>query len=52
MNLNGKTILVGVSGGIAAYKIPNLVSMLGKAGADVHVFLTKNGANFIPPIPF
>ncbi|MEG2287681.1 MAG: bifunctional phosphopantothenoylcysteine decarboxylase/phosphopantothenate--cysteine ligase CoaBC, partial [Ruthenibacterium sp.] len=52
MNLNGKTILVGVSGGIAAYKIPNLVSMLVKAGADVHVFLTKNGANFIPPIPF
>ena len=52
LNLNGKTILVGVSGGIAAYKIPNLVSMLVKAGADVHVILTQNGANFIPPDPF
>ncbi|MEG2842218.1 MAG: bifunctional phosphopantothenoylcysteine decarboxylase/phosphopantothenate--cysteine ligase CoaBC [Ruthenibacterium sp.] len=52
MHLNGKTILVGVSGGIAAYKIPNLVSILVKAGADVHVILTQNGANFIPPAPF
>ncbi|MEG2436190.1 MAG: bifunctional phosphopantothenoylcysteine decarboxylase/phosphopantothenate--cysteine ligase CoaBC [Ruthenibacterium sp.] len=52
MHLNGKTILVGVSGGIAAYKIPNLVSILVKAGADVHVILTRNGANFIPPAPF
>lgn len=52
LNFNGKTILVGVSGGIAAYKIPNLVSMLVKAGADVHVMLTQNGAKFIPSAPF
>lgn len=52
LNLNGKTILVGVSGGIAAYKMPNLVSMLVKAGAVVHVILTQNGAQFIPPAPF
>ena len=48
----GKTILIGVTGGIAAYKIPNLVSMLVKQHADVHVILTKNATEFIPPIPF
>lgn len=48
----GKTILIGVTGGIAAYKIPNLVSMLVKQHADVHVILTKNATQFIPPIPF
>lgn len=48
----GKTILVGVSGGIAAYKIPNLVSMLVKQHADVHVILTRGAAEFIPPLPF
>ncbi|MEG1426325.1 MAG: bifunctional phosphopantothenoylcysteine decarboxylase/phosphopantothenate--cysteine ligase CoaBC [Oscillospiraceae bacterium] len=52
MNLKGKTILIGVSGGIAAYKIPSLVSMLVQVGADVHVLLTQNGAKFIPPAPF
>lgn len=49
---SGKTILIGVSGGIAAYKIPNLVSMLVKQHADVHVILTKGAMEFIPPIPF
>ena len=48
----GKTILIGVTGGIAAYKIPNLVSMLVKQHADVHVILTKNAMEFIPPTPF
>ncbi len=48
----GKTIVIGVTGGIAAYKIPNLVSMLVKQGADVQVILTKNATQFIPPIPF
>lgn len=50
--LSGKTILIGVTGGIAAYKIPNLVSMLVKQHADVHVILTKGGEQFIPPLPF
>ena len=50
--LTGKTILVGVSGGIAAYKMPNLVSMLVQKGADVHVLLTENAKNIIPPLPF
>lgn len=50
--LSGKTILVGVTGGIAAYKIPNLVSILVQKGADVHVLLTENAKNIIPPIPF
>ena len=50
--LTGKTILVGVSGGIAAYKMPNLVSMLVQNGADVHVLLTENAKNIIPPLPF
>ncbi|MCI6022580.1 MAG: bifunctional phosphopantothenoylcysteine decarboxylase/phosphopantothenate--cysteine ligase CoaBC [Candidatus Faecivivens sp.] len=50
--LSGKTILVGVTGGIAAYKIPNLVSILVQKGADVHVLLTENAKNIIPPVPF
>ena len=40
--LSGKTILLGVSGSIAAYKIANLASMLVKAHADVHVIMTRN----------
>ena len=39
--LKGKTVLLGVSGGIAAYKMPNLARMLIKAGAEVHVIMTK-----------
>ena len=39
--LSGKTILLGVSGSIAAYKIANLASMLVKAHADVHVIMTR-----------
>ena len=51
-DLKGKTILVGVTGGIAAYKMPNLVSILVQKGADVHVMLTENAKNIIPPVPF
>lgn len=47
-----KNILLGVTGGIAAYKIPNLASMLVKAGYNVDVIMTKNAVNFINPITF
>ncbi len=50
--LKGKTVLLGVTGGIAAYKIPNLARMLKKLGATVHVIMTRNAANFINPITF
>lgn len=50
--LQGKTVVLGVSGGIAAYKIPNLASRLKKLGADVEVILTENAGNFITPITF
>ena len=47
MTLAGKHILVGVSGGIAAYKIPELIRLLKKAGADVQVTTTKNALEFV-----
>ena len=50
--LTGKTILLGVTGSIAAYKAANLASLLKKQHADVHVLLTKNGAEFITPVTF
>ena len=50
--LEGKHIILGVSGSIAAYKIASLASMLKKQGADVTVIMTKNAANFINPITF
>ncbi|MDD3219188.1 MAG: bifunctional phosphopantothenoylcysteine decarboxylase/phosphopantothenate--cysteine ligase CoaBC [Lachnospiraceae bacterium] len=50
--LKGKNIVIGVSGGIAAYKIAPLTSMLAKAGANTTVIMTKNAANFINPITF
>lgn len=50
--LNNKTIVLGVSGSIAAYKTANLARMLKKLGANVHVLMTKNAANFINPITF
>lgn len=50
--LKGKTVLLGVSGGIAAYKMPNLARMLIKAGAEVHVIMTKNACEFITPFTF
>lgn len=50
--LKDKTIVLGVTGSIAAYKIANLASMLVKQHADVHVIMTKNACNFITPITF
>lgn len=50
--LKGKTVLLGVSGGIAAYKAANLASLLVKQHAAVHVIMTKNAVNFINPITF
>ena len=50
--LNNKTIILGVSGSIAAYKIASLASALVKLHADVHVIMTKNATNFIHPITF
>ncbi|MDO5156120.1 MAG: bifunctional phosphopantothenoylcysteine decarboxylase/phosphopantothenate--cysteine ligase CoaBC [Eubacteriales bacterium] len=50
--LKGKTVVLGVTGSIAAYKIANLASMLVKLHADVNVVMTKNATNFINPITF
>lgn len=50
--LKGKTIVLGVTGSIAAYKMANVASMLVKMGCDVHVIMTKNATNFIHPITF
>ena len=50
--LEGKTVLLGVTGSIAAYKIAYLASMLKKHQADVHVLMTRNATNFINPITF
>ena len=47
MNLVGKHILIGISGGIAAYKIPELIRLLKKAGADVQVTTTKHALEFV-----
>ena len=50
--LRGKTIVLGVTGSIAAYKIANLASMLVKQRATVHVIMTRNACNFITPTTF
>ena len=50
--LTGKTIVLGVTGGIAAYKSANLASMLVKLHADVHVIMTQNATHFITPMTF
>ncbi len=50
--LTGKTVLLSVTGSIAAYKIANLTSMLVKQHADVYVLMTQNATNFIHPITF
>ena len=52
MNLKGKTIVLGITGGIAAYKMPNVAPALVKLGADVHVLMTKNATEFIAPLVF
>mgnify|MGYP004531265855 CR=1 FL=1 len=50
--LKGKTVLLGITGSIAAYKIAYLASALQKLHADVHVLMTENATNFINPITF
>lgn len=50
--LKGKTVVLGVTGSIAAYKIAGLASSLVKLGADVHVIMTENAVHFINPITF
>ena len=52
MDLNGKCVLLGVTGGIAAYKMANVASALRKLGADVEVIMTRNATQFITPITF
>jgi phosphopantothenoylcysteine synthetase/decarboxylase len=49
---NGKTIVLGVTGSIAAYKAADLTSRLTKAGCDVHVVLTSDAQRFITPLSF
>ena len=50
--LKGRTVILGVTGSIAAYKIASLASMLVKKQASVHVIMTQNAMNFINPITF
>ena len=50
--LKGKTVVLAVTGSIAAYKIANLASMLKKLRCNVHVLMTRNATNFINPITF
>lgn len=52
MNLNGRHIVLGITGSIAAYKIAGLASLLQKQGADITVIMTANATNFINPITF
>lgn len=50
--LKGKTVVLGVTGSIAAYKMANVASALIKQGCEVHVVMTRNATNFINPITF
>ncbi len=50
--LQGKTVLLGVTGGIAAYKAAQFASDLKKLGADVHVIMTRNATEFVTPLTF
>ncbi|WP_101772659.1 bifunctional phosphopantothenoylcysteine decarboxylase/phosphopantothenate--cysteine ligase CoaBC [Peptostreptococcus faecalis] len=50
--LNNKTIVVGVTGGIAAYKACDVVSKLKKLGANIHVIMTKSACEFVNPLTF
>ena len=50
--LKGKTVVLAVTGSIAAYKIANLARMLKKLNCNVHVLMTQNATNFINPITF
>lgn len=50
--LDSKCVVLGITGGIAAYKMANVASALKKCGADVHVIMTKNATEFITPLTF
>jgi phosphopantothenoylcysteine decarboxylase/phosphopantothenate--cysteine ligase len=50
--LNGKNILIGVSGGIACYKVCDVVSRLKKLNSNVDVIMTKSAVEFISPLTF
>lgn len=52
MNLSRKNVLLGITGGIAAYKMANVASALGKTGAGVDVIMTENATQFITPLTF
>lgn len=52
MDLNGKSVVVGVCGGIAAYKVVEVVSRLKKMGAEVDVIMTANARKFVTPLTF
>jgi len=52
VNLKGKCVVLGVTGGIAAYKMANVASALRKTGADVNVIMTQNATQFITPLTF
>ena len=52
MDLTGRHIVLGVTGGIAAYKSAELVSRLRHMGADVHVIMTRNATEFVSPLTF
>ncbi|MCX8470223.1 MAG: phosphopantothenoylcysteine decarboxylase, partial [Chitinophagaceae bacterium] len=48
--MTGKKIIIGITGSIAAYKIPQLVRLLVKAGAEVQVMMTPNAKDFVSPL--
>lgn len=50
--LDGKCVILGVTGGIAAYKMASVASALRKRGAEIHVIMTKNATEFITPLTF
>ena len=50
--LKGKTVVIGVSGGIAVYKVCDVVSRLKKLNANVHVIMTKGACEFVAPLTF
>ena len=52
MNNGVKTVIIGVTGSIAAYKICELTSLLKKAGLGVHIIMTKNAVRFVAPLTF
>lgn len=52
MSFNNKTIILGISGGIAAYKCCDLVRLLKKDGAEVHVIMTRAACEFVTPLTF